>query len=291
MMKRQWLLLCTANALCMFLAISACKKDKNSEQLEFDTQTSQDNSLAESVFNDVNNISNQAIENGSSGLSTYRLTDGTSLLSLCTTVTVTPDSAGAGGSIDVDFGSVNCLCRDNRYRRGIIHIVYSGAYRDSGTTITHTFQDYYVGRDTAVMYKVTGTKTVRNLGQNADNHTVFSVDVDGHLTNRNGVTMNWTSLRQREWVAGEPTTGPTNWLDDQYYITGSASGTNFEGTAFTANITKRLWVDLSCAWIKEGTFELTPSGKPTRTLDYGSGLCDDKATVTVNNTTFTVTLR
>jgi len=83
----------------------------------------------------------------------------------------------------------------------------------------------------------------------------------------------------------------SNWLDDQYYIRGSANGTGFEGTAFSVNITTRLWVALDCAYIKEGVFELTPTGKPTRVFDYGNGTCDDDATLTVNNTTFPIKLR
>ncbi len=268
----------------------ACKKEKTTE-LEFDTQTSRDNSLAESTFNDVNNIANQAIENGQSGLLTYRNQEDNSLLSTCATVTVTPDSSGHGGSLDVDFGQSSCYCRDYRYRRGIIHVVYTGGYRDSGTVITTTFNNYYVGRDSSNMFKVTGTKTVTNRGHNNDQHLWFTVNVSGQLENRNGQILSWSSQRQREWIAGESTSGINGWLDDQYYITGSASGTNFEGNTFSVNITKKLWIALDCGYVKEGIFELTPGGKPTRTLDYGNGVCDDSATVTVNGSSFGIRLQ
>ena len=58
-----------------FLSILSfsCKKESEQQALEFDTQTAQDNALAEGVYSDVNNIANQAIKNGSSGLTTYRL--------------------------------------------------------------------------------------------------------------------------------------------------------------------------------------------------------------------------
>lgn len=289
-MKKQWIFHLSVNALCLLLALMACKKEKNTE-LEFDTQTSQDNSLAENTFNDVNNIANQAVENGGSGLTTYRYADDNSLLSVCATVTITPDSSGPGGSIDVDFGPDTCLCRDFRYRKGIIHIQYTGAYRDSGTVITTTFNNYYVGRDATNMFKVTGQKTVTNKGHNSNNHLWYTIQVNGQLENRNGQILTWNSQREREWIAGESTTGMNGWLDDQYYIRGSADGTNFEGTAFTVDITKRLWVALDCAYIKEGIFELTPTGKPTRVFDYGDGTCDDNATLTVNNTTFPIKLR
>jgi hypothetical protein len=270
----------------------ACKKEKTQE-LEFDLQTSQDNSLAESVFNDANNIASQAVENGT--LSTYKLgTPQNTFLSSCANVTVTPDSGGSGGTVVVDFGPVNCrcqgvLCSDFRYRRGIIEITYTGPYRSPGTIITTTFNNYFVGFDTTNMYQVTGTKTVTNLGMNAANHLNYSISVNGQLINSGGSTMSWNSTRNREWITGENTAN--DWRDDEYVITGSANGTNFEGNSFTANITSGLLIALNCPYIKQGVFELTPAGKATRIFDYGNGTCDANASVTVNGSTFPITLR
>ena len=103
--------------------------------------------------------------------------------------------------------------------------------------------------------------------------------------------MSWTSSRIRTWVSGYTTLGMGGWNDDQYTITGTASGTNFEGNSFTVNITSPIHIDYSCRWIAQGIMELTPTGKATRTLDFGNGTCDNLATVTVNGQTFTITLR
>lgn len=273
------------------IVFHACKKDTViDDPKEFDTQTSQDNSLAEGIFNDVNNIVGEALENGSNGLSTYKLgATHNTLLSTCATVTVNPDSSGNGGTIVVDFDTTNCLCSDYRFRRGKINIAYSGHYRDSGTVITTTFDNYYVGRFITQMYKVTGTKSVTNNGTNTSGNLNYSIVVNGHLLNPNGAPMDWTSSRNREWIAGESTA--LDWTDDIYLIRGSASGTNFEGNSFTANIVSPLQIELSCFQITKGIFELTPSGKPTRSLDYGNGACDDDAVVTVNGTSFAIKLR
>jgi hypothetical protein len=40
----------------------------------------------------------------------------------------------------------------------------------------------------------------------------------------------------------------------------------------------------------QGTLEHTPGGKATRYIDFGNGTCDDQATVTINGTTYTITL-
>lgn len=277
------------NGIILFYA---CKKESETETIDYDTQTTQDNSLAEGTFNDVNNIVTEAMENGS--LSTYRIGNPEHiLLTSCANVTVTPDSSG-GGTIVVDFGSQYCHCTgvnctDYRYRKGIINISFTGQYRDSGTVITTTFNNYYVGYDTTKMFKVLGTKTVTNNGHNASGHLNFSISINGQILNSNQETMSWTSNRYRSWIVGENTA--MNWWDDEYLITGTASGTNFEGNSFTAVITKALHIDLSCSNITEGTFELTPTGKPTRILDYGSGLCDNAATITINGKVFNITLR
>ncbi|MCX6190149.1 MAG: hypothetical protein NTW54_11235 [Bacteroidetes bacterium] len=51
-------------------------------------------------------------------------------------------------------------------------------------------------------------------------------------------------------------------------------------------ITKALITDFSCQFhLVSGTIEITPTGKPTRVIDYGNGNCDDDATLTVGKKT------
>ena len=40
----------------------------------------------------------------------------------------------------------------------------------------------------------------------------------------------------------------------------------------------------------QGVLEHTPAGKATRYIDYGNGVCDNKATVTINGNTYAITL-
>jgi hypothetical protein len=273
------------NGIILFYA---CQKEKETTDLEFDTTTSQDNSLAESTFNDVNNISIEAVE--SHDINTYKIRSSeSSMLSTCASVTVTPDSAGAtSGNIVIDFGQNDCQCIDGRFRRGKINVAYSNFIHVTGSVITTTFTDYFVGQESTNMYQVTGTKTVTNNGINAAGHMNFSISVDGHLTNGDGKHLDWYSTRTREWIAGEST---STWLDDEYVITGSANGTSFDGKSFAVIITDGLHVKLNCRWITSGKFELTPSGKATRTFNYGNGDCDATATLSVNGREFTITLR
>ncbi len=264
------------------LLFTACKK-KN-DAIDTDTSAAADNALAEGTYNDVHNIADQA---STGSLASYDATYSSNekgLLSACATVTpVIPDTTAGAHTITVNFGTTNCLCSDGRYRRGIINISYSGRYRDSASTHTITFTNYFVN-DNQVM----GTKTVTNMGRNAAGHSVFNINVNGTIIKANGGgTITWTSQRQREWIQGE---GTLSWLDDVYLVTGSASGTNAHGTSFTAQITSALERKVICRQFVSGTFTLTPSGKATRTFDFGNGACDDIATVTINGNVYTITL-
>ncbi|HNU33066.1 MAG: hypothetical protein IPJ79_14135 [Bacteroidetes bacterium] len=266
------------------VAISGCKKDK--DEPDTDTDVANDNSFAERTYDDVKSMSDQAGDNGS--LSTYRVGDNSGLLSSC--ATITNDTTVNPHILTIDFGATNCLCNDGKNRRGKIIISYQGAYRDSGSTHSFSFDNYFVND-----YKVLGTKTVTNLGHNSNNQLVYSVAVNGSIINPSGQTMTWSSQRTRTWVAGETTLGV---LNDEYDITGSANGTSFAGTSFTATITSALHVKFNCfvtnpgsSLITNGTFDLVPSGKATRTFDFGTGACDNLATVTINGNTYNITLR
>lgn len=271
------------------ILFSSCKK-KTDDTTDSDTSAASDNALAEGTYNDVHNISDQAYNNNVTSYSPVLSSEDKGICSSCVLSIVldtTTNPVAGTHTMSITFGSgnatTNCLCMDGRYRRGTINVTWTGHYRDPGSSHTITFTNYYVN-DNQVM----GTKTVTNNGYNTAGHLTFSISVNGTIIKANGGgTITWTSSRTREWVAGEST--PT-WSDDEYLITGSASGTNAAGNSFTAAITSPLDIKLNCRWIVAGTFTITPSGKPTRTVDFGSGACDDQATVTINGTTYAITL-
>ena len=75
-----------------------------------------------------------------------------------------------------------------------------------------------------------------------------------------------------------------------YLITGAGSGVNRNSVPYTVSITNALRVEMDCPFITQGTVQITPTGRPARIIDYGSGACDGTFTVTVNGQTFTVTI-
>lgn len=271
------------------LTLTSCRKDNDKDN---DTSGAEDNALADKSFEDMGQMSNEAA-NGSVG--TFKMGGSDGIMSTC--ATVTHDTAL--NTILIDFGPTNCLCNDGRYRRGKVYVSYDNtakpepfSYWDSLTTITITTSptdDYFVND-----HQVKGTKTVTNNGHNAAGHMNWSTNVNGQVVKPNGQgTISWTSTRNLEWLAGENT--PFIWLDDEYGVTGSCSGTSAKGIAFNVTITQQLVRKISCPkHFVTGTFDFTPGTKPVRHVDFSppnNGDCDNIATVTINNKTFTVTLK
>ena len=261
------------------ILMTSCRK--RDTDTDTDTSIAGDNALAEGTYNDVVNIADQAVTgNLVSYLAPTSSDYKSTLLSSC--ATITNDTVSLPHVLSIDFGPTNCLCNDGRGRRGVINVSYSGRYRDVGSTHTITFDNYYVNDN-----KVMGTKTVVNNGYNSAGHLSYTVTVNGSILKASGGTISWTSTRTREWIVGEST---TIWSDDVYLITGNATGTSAAGTSYSLAITSALRREIGCRHFVSGAFALTPSGKATRFVDFGTGACDNQATVTINSHVYNITL-
>ncbi len=276
----------TKNALKYIMVVAtvgilftSCRRDKDDK--DTDTSSASDNALAEGTYNDVHNIADEASTGNLSSYLAPASAENKAILTSC--ATITNDTSVIPHILTIDFGTVNCLCNDGRNRRGIINVSYSGLYRDSASTHTISFTNYYVNDN-----QVLGTKTVTNNGHNAAGNLSYSVVVNGQIIKASGGgTITWNSTRTREWIVGEST---LPWNDDVYLITGSANGTNASGVSFNVTITSALRKELGCRHLVSGQLTITPSGKPTRYVDFGTGACDDQATVTINGNVYNITL-
>lgn len=256
----------------------SCQKNRLTAD---DQQEAVDNNTADAAYTDAGNIADDAAMSAEAP-NTPAFYQNTSVISTC--AIITRDTLSNPHKIIVDFGTTNCLCKDGKYRRGKVLVSYTGRYRDAGTVITITFDDYFVNDN-----KIDGSKVITNMGLNGNGHPEFSVSVQGTITfANNGGTRTWTSSRVREWIAGYNTAVRS---DDIYLITGTSSGMNKSGNQYTATITKAIRKELSCKWPVSGTIEISSSDRPTRTIDFGNGTCDDQATVTVGSRTRTITLK
>jgi hypothetical protein len=275
-MKKKIGIATLAAIFALLMIAFACQKDQQDEY----TDVSKDQNTADVIFNEVKDIADEAYNaNSKSGKSG----DATDWLILGTCATITLDTTVSPRLLTIDFGTVNCLCNDGKYRRGMILISFTGHYKDSGTVITHTFSNYFVND-----HQVLGTKTITNNGLDSNGYLSYSVVVNGSIIKpNNGGTITWNSIRTRTWIAGMNTPGLS---DDKYEITGSASGTSAANVNYTMLITTPLQKNIGCKHFVSGVVEITPANKPVRVIDYGTGTCDNIITITVNNHTFTVYL-
>lgn len=251
-----------------------CDRERLSQN--FDASFSENQAFAEATFNDVKEIADEAATGTMSAYKTSGVTG------QC--ATITHDTSTSPHILRIDFGSTNCLCNDGRNRRGAIIVTYTGRYRDAGHTHTFSFDDYHVNDN-----QVLGTKTVTNMGGQEGGNPYFSIEVNGSIVLSEGRgTITQVSTRTREWLEGSETLDP---FDDVYLITGSATGQTRKGDQYSASVIEPLRKEIGCRWLVSGIIRMEIDGQHTRERDYGTGECDNQATVIVNGTERTITLR
>lgn len=195
----------------------------------------------------------------------------------CPTVTYAQAQGTFPNTITIDFGT-GCTTQNGRTVSGQIIVDVTGAYFTQGSVrTTHTDNLTVDGNEFEY------TRVVTNQGLNGGGQMYWSVEVSGtRLRASDGSTAEWTASRTRTMVEGAATSD--DMLDDAYEITGGGSGTCHDGRAFTTTITTPLLKRADCRWIVQGVEQMTVDGRRgTRSIDFGDGTCDDKATLTLRN--------
>lgn len=258
------------------LVYTGCKKE---EDKPADYNAATDNSTADNAFAGI-----------WKQISTVTDSSGTLRSSLATSaaypiVTITEWNTAVWPKIlTIDFGPTNILGNDGNNRRGSITAEFTGPYLDSATVITISLTNYYHND-----YKITGTQTITNLGNNAAGHLVYNVVVNNATVTHptNGQTSTWSTNQNREFI---PNTAV--WYDDVYLITGTANGVSGGGSAYSIVVNSALRINVGCRWIVSGSFTLTLADYPNYPIgfDYGNGTCDALATATLNGTTYNIVM-
>ena len=270
-------------AAAFSFVLNSCNKK---DDIDNDTAAAKNESVAEKTFNEVNDIADQASKTGN--LNGFKI-DGTDgiLASDCAIITIDTSSFVSASNPDtviIDFGT-GCVGNDGKNRSGKIIVSATGRYRDAGTIITMTPVNYIVNGNA-----ISGYRRVTNSGLNASNQPTFQIEVNGTIVLANdGGTITWTANRTRVWTEGFNT--PSIFNDDVFSVTGGSNGTKASGSTWTNVINTPLVHKRSCQQIVSGFMTVTPSNKPVRTIDFGTGACDSQATVTINGNTYTIVVQ
>jgi hypothetical protein len=277
-MKTKVFLMMTALALFSFFS---CTKDTNPiEQASADLVD--DDAVTEVAYEDVSTtVDNATMIMENLGLLKGDFESGVVLADSCPAITIS--SGTFPKTITINYGT-GCSGFNGSTRSGKIIITASDRRTVVNATRTITFDNYYFNG-----IKIKGTKEFKNLGPNSNQHMVISDKLtDGKAILPSGDSILRAYNHQREWLAGWAT--KTIW-DDEVLITGTATGTNIKGISYTNTILTGLDWKRVCEFIVSGTVKFERTGVAPVVLDYGSGTCDNIATVTRGDKTKQITLK
>ena len=293
----------------IFMAVSflACNKEDSNEGSPAEEEaatvaSTESESDADNIFNglfdDVMGVSDEV---GLAGTGIFGRTmavnfdgsESTARLTACPDVTVVLLNAPAlfPKKVILDFGS-GCVGRDGHSRRGKIVNVYTNRLTNPGASATTEFVDFYFDS-----IRVQGTHKISNVAEINALAKKWKVEVIGaKLTAPNG---DFTEWNRTNLITQIENLSPTNVRDIVMKIEGSGSGhTRRHGivVSWGAEIVEPLIKRFSCRWIVRGKIKikranLTADSRWIAVLDYGAGLCDNKATLTVDGRTKEIILR
>jgi len=267
--------------------LSSCDDNNQFDFTSGDSQNVENEAVAESYFEDVDDISTLAVAVDDATLKGSRTSaagrggvkPGDSRFT-CATVSFefAEDNTltNPHGYITIDFGT-GCADARNNIRKGIIKVEFIGRRFMPGSQIITTLIDYSIND-----ISIEGVRTVTNATVSLETNPKFTITVQGGMvTWPDGSVATREVNHTREWVR------TNNPLNDEWIVTGSAAGSNRDGKTYQMEITKPLVYKRECASNSkggiavEGTKVLTVEDKVI-TIDYGSGACDRLITITVN---------
>lgn len=287
--------------LFVLVSIFSCNKEDSdisrNDQYDALLSATESNTEAEFVFNDVfDNVMGVNNDVGMEGTGVFggRVMSGNSQNErplACFTVDIKQLAAPNIFPLQViiDFGQ-GCEGKDGHVRRGKIIAEYTGRLIVPGKSASVIFDGFYIDS-----IQVEGTVSISNTS--ANDIRQFTYDVSGaKLTKPNGNFIAWKNHKVFSQKEGLNT--PDFALDDVFTIEGYSSGQLKKHdllVTWQSEIESPLVKKFLCRWITEGKIKTTlgassSNNQWTAALDFGSGDCDNKATVTINGATREISL-
>ena len=204
----------------------------------------------------------------------------------CATLSLSETTA-VSGTITINFGEG---CTFNGVtRKGKILVTYEGERKTVGSSISVTFDGYYVNG-----VKIEGTRTVE-ITEIATSYIVHEITLDnGKITWPDNSTATRNAHHFRKWNWNST---PFVRMDDEVRILadGSAEGTNRNEKSYVMEISEDIVFLGKCFSERKflpvsGEKILSVDGGRTITVNYGSGVCDNVITVTIDGQSEEVTV-
>jgi hypothetical protein len=298
-------------AFILFLSVIgfvSCQKESSngsqSENEQFAQAASSSDAESQGVFDDVfDNVIGVNTEVGIGGTGVFAQpapqVPGEEIISganhvdsmpPCLTVTVTRLNAPNTFPVQItlDFGA-GCTASDGITRKGKIITTYTNRLINPGAVAETSFDGYYVND-----IHVEGTHRIENKTTSAN--LVFGITVaNAKLSKPNGDYSEWNSTKTIAQIEGSAT--PFNPLDDIYAVSGEGNGDVKKDTimyqwAVRTLPDNPLIKKFTCRWIVKGklAYKKTSTDSDIAVLDYGNGVCDNKATLTIGGAVYEISL-
>ena len=184
--------------------------------------------------------------------------------------------------ITIDFGTSGFTGRHGNTLKGKIIVDLDLRTLLLGSSRTITYDNFTINN-----ISVTGTNKIIFGGWTTDKHPFWTITGENGITLADGKTITWKAERRLEF-----TTGLTAFWGEGYVLTGSASGINAEGKAYSIaiNASNPLIGSTLYPYVTKGSVSVT-IGQSTGVIDYGDGTQDNKATLTYSGVTYDFTIR
>lgn len=170
-------------------------------------------------------------------------------------------------SINFGYGSVDRLCQDNKFRKGLFCATFTGPIFLDWTVADIETDSLFVDD-----FLIEASIQIQNLGINENNFPEYALKVISSnimlpdTTKIDGVKLTTDFLLI--WTVGSLT--PPVHEDDLYLITGSSSGFSSDGIEFSTTIQDSLYNYVDCFWISRGINLITVPSAAIQTgdIDY-----------------------
>jgi len=277
-------------AFSSLFLLNSCTKEDN--EVDNETQSAVDNAVCEQQFMAITPVVNEkgineaGIKKVAASCGTWTILgaiSGTNTANVATDTIVDANGFYQNGPVtfEIDYGTTTgCLAFDSLSTKyGKIRITTAKRWTAYNNPVTIDLLNYKIN---------TIDYSAQIIITRLDSVTVTTQINNGHCTNGTW-NIDYTGTKTIKQIAGFST--KNNEADDVISIIGNSSGKNRDGRNFTTNITSALIKKSTCKWMSSGTVDVTPDGFKTRTVDFGSGSCDDDATYTVNGQTISFKLK
>ena len=265
-------------ALVAVVLCASCSKDNDDSPIAFTSTDVALNAKIDQISNDVAEIiDDQYADQNPAGRNAVAVE--AALLPPCVTINTT--LTNTTWTRTINFGTTGCAMMPNgAVLRGVIIISGSLNYTQQNYVISYSFDNFY-HNEVLVQGNRTVTRSLQSSTYLAVIHPVSVMDMNMTFTVL-GEVYTRVGSRTRECIEGFDTRPILS--DNIYVVTGSWATTFPNGNLHTNTISniEPLRIRMNCDYrIVKGIVNIT---RPNHTaiLDYGSGTCDNIATISID---------